>query len=130
MTGEEMLRTTVDELEKLLTTKNIVGQPIDLGEKSVIPVARYGFGFGGGSNHGQMGDGAGSGGGGGIEPVALIVIHKDVKGAEGIQILSLRKVHPFSEVITTLSEQLAPRVIEALKAKNEKREMKQETNGE
>ena len=120
MTGEEMLRTSVDELEKLLTTKNIIGEPIDLGEKSVIPVSRYGFAFGGGGGHGQMGDGSGTGAGGGIEPVALIVVHKDVKGAEGIQVLSLRKANAFSEIIGTLSEQLAPRVIEALKIKSER----------
>jgi uncharacterized spore protein YtfJ len=120
MTGEEILKTTVDELEKLLTTKNIIGEPIDLGEKTVIPVARYGFGFGGAGGHGQMGDGTGSGAGGGIEPVALIIVHKDVKGAEGIQVLSLRKANPFSEIIGTLSEQLAPRVIEALKIKSER----------
>ena len=116
MAGEEILKITVDELENLLTTKNIIGESIDLGEKIVIPVTRYGFGFGGGGGHGQMGDATGSGAGGGIEPVALIIVHKEVAGPEGIQVLSLRKDNPVAQVISALSESLAPQVIEAIKA--------------
>jgi uncharacterized spore protein YtfJ len=41
---------------------------VDLGDKAVIPVARFGFGFGAGGGFGEKGGGAG----GGIEPVALL----------------------------------------------------------
>jgi uncharacterized spore protein YtfJ len=42
---------------------------VDLGDKAVIPVARFGFGFGAGGGFGEKGGGAG----GGIEPVALLI---------------------------------------------------------
>ncbi|MDD1720055.1 MAG: sporulation protein [Methanoregulaceae archaeon] len=122
MTSEELLKETADELERLLSTKNVVGAPIDLVDKTVIPIARFGFGFGAGTGTGPKGGGHGSGGGGGIEPVALIVVHKDVRGPEGIQVLSFRKENPVAEVIAALSESLAPRVIEALKSMNQRKE--------
>lgn len=117
MNGEEMLKTTADELDRLLSPAHIMGQAIDLGDKAVIPVAEFGFGFGAGHGTGKdESGGAGSGGGGGISPVALVIVHKDVKGAEGIQVLSLRKDNPVAQVISALSESLAPQVIEAIKA--------------
>jgi uncharacterized spore protein YtfJ len=117
MNGEEMLKTTADELDRLLSPAHVMGQAIDLGDKAVIPVAEFGFGFGAGYKKGNdESGGAGSGGGGGISPVALVIVHKDVKGAEGIQVLSLRKDNPVAQVISALSESLAPQVIEAIKA--------------
>jgi uncharacterized spore protein YtfJ len=117
LNGEEMLKTTADELDRLLSPAHVMGQAIDLGDKAVIPVAEFGFGFGAGYKKGNdESGGAGSGGGGGISPVALVIVHKDVKGAEGIQVLSLRKDNPVAQVISALSESLAPQVIEAIKA--------------
>jgi uncharacterized spore protein YtfJ len=49
-----------------------MGPPVDLGDKAVIPVARFGFGFGAGGGFGEKGGGEGGGAGGGIEPVALL----------------------------------------------------------
>ncbi len=117
MDGEEMLKTTADELDRLLSPAHVMGQAINIGDKAVIPVAEFGFGFGAGYKKGtNESGGAGSGGGGGISPVALVIVHKDVKGAEGIQVLSLRKDNPVAQVISALSESLAPQVIEAIKA--------------
>ncbi len=117
MDGEEMLKTTADELDRLLSPAHVMGQAINIGDKAVIPVAEFGFGFGAGYKKGtDESGGAGSGGGGGISPVALVIVHKDVKGAEGIQVLSLRKDNPVAQVISALSESLAPQVIEAIKA--------------
>jgi uncharacterized spore protein YtfJ len=126
MSGEDMLKMTTDELEKLLTPAHIIGAPLDLGDKLVIPVTEFGFGFGAGS--GQSGEkgagGAGSGGGGGISPVALIVIHKNVPGVEGIQVLSLRKESTIVRVISTIAESLAPQAISAMKDMGKKKEEK------
>ena len=68
---------------------------------------------------GKDGGGEGTGGGGGIEPVALIILHKDVKGPEGVQIISLKKGNPVAEVISALSETLAPQVIQVIKSMNQ-----------
>lgn len=94
-----------------------MGDPIDLGDKIVIPVTRFGLAFGAGSGKRKEGDGSGAGGGGGIEPMALLVAHKEIRGAEGIQVFSLKKENPVAQVITALSESLVPQVIELVKQK-------------
>lgn len=130
MSGEELLKTTVDELEKLVSTKNIIGDPIPMGERIVIPVASYGFGFGGGYVQGcdaMNGAGAGSGAGAGIKPIALIIIDSTVKGPDGIQVHRLNKKSELSELISTISTSLVPQIIEAVKGRKEKKESPETT---
>jgi len=109
-----MLKETALELEKMLASKNVIGSPVDLGDKAVIALTRFGFGFGAGGGHMNQSGGEAGGAGGGIEPIALIIVHKDVSGPEGIKVLSLRW-NPVAQVIETLSEALAPQVIDAIK---------------
>src|SRR5512137_59863 len=101
-----MLKETALELEKMLASKNVIGSPVDLGDKAVIALTRFGFGFGAGGGHMNQSGGEAGGAGGGIEPIALIIVHKDVSGPEGIKVLSLRW-NPVAQVIETLSESLA-----------------------
>jgi uncharacterized spore protein YtfJ len=124
MSVEEMLKGTANELKAFMLPENVIGKPVDLGERTVIPVARFGFGFGAGGGTGDKGDGRGAGGGGGMEPVAMIILHKGVTGPDGIQVVALRKESPWAEVTRVLSEKLAPQVIEAFK--NMPKEKKEE----
>lgn len=114
MSKEDLLKTTVDELDRLLSTKKIVGEPMMFEDRMVIPVSEFGFGFGAGGAGSEPCRGEGSGAGGGISPVALLVITKSIQGAEGIQVISLRKKSAAAEVVSTVSEQLAPQVIAAV----------------
>lgn len=127
MSTEEILKKTTESLSELISAKKIMGDPIDLGDKIVIPVTKLGLAFGAGSGNGKDGDRSGAGGGGGIEPLALLVAHKDIKGAEGIQVFSLSKTNPIAQVITALSESVVPQVIDLIKEKiPDKTETKQE----
>ena len=81
---ENLLKTTLGEIERLLNTRTVVGEPIKVEGTTVIPLISVGFGFGAGGGSGKeekkvSGEalGAGSGGGGGIKPVAIIVADKD-----------------------------------------------------
>lgn len=85
MSVQELLKTLVDEIATLSRTETVVGEPLHLGEHTVIPISRVSVGFGGGSGEGEGGDGGktsgkgeGGGGGGGIkvEPAAFIVEHR------------------------------------------------------
>jgi len=77
---EQLLKNTVEELDRLLNAKNVLGAPIEKNGSTVIPIVSYGFGFGaGGTSGGKSGDGGGTGGGGGIKPLGAIII--DDKGA-------------------------------------------------
>lgn len=126
----EMLKITTDELDRLINANTLMGDPIDAGDKSIIPVADFGFGFGsgeaGGSGKGEAGEGsgqgAGAGAGGGVHPVAIIIIHKNVKGPEGVQVLSLKKSSAISEVISTIGEAVLPQVMGAVSRRFEKKE--------
>lgn len=90
---ENLLKTTLGEIERLLTTRTVVGDPINVDGNTVIPLISIGFGFGAGGGSGKeqktiSGEafGGGSGGGGGIKPVAIIVINK-----EGVRVEPIRK---------------------------------------
>jgi uncharacterized spore protein YtfJ len=127
MTSEEMLQETASRMKEFLMARNVMGESIDIGDKIVIPVARFGFGFGAAGGSGKNVGGEGAGAGGGVEPVALIILHKDVKGPEGVQVMSISKENPIAQVISALSETLAPLVIQAIKSMNKKMPAGQDT---
>jgi uncharacterized spore protein YtfJ len=91
---EKLLKTAMGEIERMLNTKTVVGEPITIEGNTLIPLVSVGFGFGAGGGTGTMkagaageGTGGGTGGGGGVKPIALIIINKDgvrlepIKGA-------------------------------------------------
>ena len=120
VTGEEMFRSTLDELSRLLCASSILGQPIEAGNKVVIPVAEFAFGFGAGSGAGgkDMGGGSGTGAGGSVNAVALAVVFTDIPGAEGIQVLSLKMKSPASEVVSQIGERILPLVVDVIRGKD------------
>ena len=67
--------------------KTVVGEPITVDGRTLIPLVSIGFGFGVGGGEGsdpKRGPGAsgGTGGGGGIKPVAVVIIDKDTVRVE------------------------------------------------
>ena|GEM_PF-4862733 len=42
---ENLLKGTVEELDRLLNAKNVLGDPIEKGSSTVIPIVSYRFGF-------------------------------------------------------------------------------------
>lgn len=117
MSGDEMIRATAEELHNFISARAIIGDPLDLGDKVVFSIASFGFGFGAGAGKGENeAGGEGGGAGGGVEPVALLIVHKDVKGPEGVQIYSLKKKGPISEVIESVGE-VIPAVVERVATK-------------
>lgn len=75
---ERLLKGSVEELERLLNAKHVLGEPIEKNGATVIPLVSYGFGFGaGGGSDAKSGTGGGTGAGGGIKPRGAIIIDKD-----------------------------------------------------
>jgi uncharacterized spore protein YtfJ len=79
---DNLFGKAIDEIERMLNTKTVVGDPITVEGHTLIPLISVGFGFGIGSGEGTdpkkgAGSGGGTGGGGGVKPVALIIINKD-----------------------------------------------------
>ena len=72
----------VNEIERMLNTKTVVGDPIRIEDTTLIPLVSVGFGFGVGGGEGSepqkgSGHGGGTGGGGGVKPVALVILDKE-----------------------------------------------------
>jgi uncharacterized spore protein YtfJ len=82
---EKLLKNSAEEMEKLLSAKTVVGEPLIVDGNTVVPLLSIGFGFGagGGSGKGKKGgddgegSGSGTGGGGGVKPIAVIIINND-----------------------------------------------------
>lgn len=79
---DNLFGKAISEIEHMLNTKTVVGEPITVDGNTLIPLISVGFGFGVGAGEGTDpkkggGTGGGAAGGGGVKPVALIIINKD-----------------------------------------------------
>jgi len=110
---QEVISTIVEELKSMATTESVVGEPIKVDDKTIIPVIKISMGFGGGGGEdtgGQKHGGTGGGGGGGIriEPVAFIVADE-----EKVSLLPI-KPKSFDKVV-----EVVPELISKIKAGKE-----------
>jgi len=125
MAVEDTIKTTIDELQKVLSAKNIIGEPIEMEDKIVLPITKMGMGFGtgscqGGNNKNAEGASGGAGGGIGVFPVAVVIVFKGVSGPEGVKVVPLGTPSAMSE---SLGE-VASAIIEWFSAKKESSEKK------
>ena len=82
---ERLLKGTVEQLDKLLNARNVLGDPIDRDGATVFPIVSFGFGFGaGGSTGGKTDSTGGTGAGGGIKPIGAIIIDDSGARVEGV----------------------------------------------
>ena len=118
---ENLIKTTLSEIERILSTRSVVGEPITMEGNTIIPLVSIGFGFGGGGGSGKgdkdtgEGTGTGTGGGGGVKPVGVIIINKD-----GVRVESIKGG------ATTFVESVANIVGKAVEKRGAKKEEKQE----
>jgi len=115
---QEVIKTIVEELKAMATTESIVGEPMLVDDKTIIPVIKISMGFGGGGGEdagGKKRGGTGAGGGGGIkiEPAAFIVVDEEKVSLLPIKPKSFEKVF-----------EVVPELISKIKAAKE--EKKQE----
>jgi sporulation protein YtfJ len=113
---EKLIKTTLGEIEKVLDSKTVVGEPITIEGTTLIPLMSVGFGFaaGGGSGKGETketteGGGSGSGGGAGVRPIAIIVIDKDGVRIEPIKGGMATAIEKLSETIPDIAAKLTER---------------------
>lgn len=72
MQNENFVEKIASNLGQSASIKNVFGEPVHTGEKTIIPVARIAYGFGGGFGQGlpQTDKGNGGGAGGGLQASA------------------------------------------------------------
>src|SRR5664280_2205028 len=87
------IKTTVEEIRKILNVENVVGKTIETDELLMFPITKMGMGFGAGMGEGKHSknmNGSGAGGAAGIEPIAMVVVFKGLSGPEGVKVMSLK----------------------------------------
>ncbi len=125
---EDLIKTTLGEIEKVLGSNTAVGEPITVGKSTIIPLISVGFGFGGGGGTGkantkqkdQGGEGIAGGGGvgGGVKPIAIIIVDKD--GA---------RVEPIKSGMVSAIEKISKSVPEKMTSRKDRQEDPQKGKG-
>ena len=120
--AEQLVKTTLGEIEKVLGSKTVVGEPITIGDSTIIPLLSLGFGFGGGGSSGLGGDtkkegseAIAGGAGGGVRPIAVIIIDKNgarIESIKGGMAAALEKV---GESVPKMMEKFADKWTERKK---------------
>ncbi len=104
----EILRTITGEMQKSLSARTVVGEPISLDGKTVIPLVSVGMGFGAGTGSGQDREGQGGGGGGGLglKPVAVIIADQQGVRVERLKATRQSLVEQIAEAVPRLAESM------------------------
>ena len=125
----EITKTTLGEIEKVLTTRTVVGEPMTVEGVTIIPLISIGFGFGAGGGTGkgeskQKGEGSigGTGGGAWVRPVALVVIDKE----GNVRIESVKR--GLSSFVEKVADTV-PRVVEKIVDRNHDKDKEAEEAG-
>jgi uncharacterized spore protein YtfJ len=116
---QDLISTIVEELKSMATTDSVVGEPIKVDDKTIVPVIKISMGFGGGSGGENASAGGGGGGGIRIEPVAFIVADEEEVSLLPIKPKSLDKV-----------VEVVPELISKIKSAREGKEQSEPSNGE
>ncbi len=117
---KESVSTIFDKLENFLKTKTVVGEPMTIGDTTLVPFINLTFGLGTGGGTGTDDKGMGGVGGGGgtgakIAPTAVLVIQGDK-----VDLLPIRKSGGLEKLID-----LVPGIVEKIQEKKEEKEAEQ-----
>ena len=75
-----MLENTIAKIREMVDVNSVIGEPIVVGDTTIIPVSKVSVGFGGGGSDFTKGNdafGGGAGGGVKVQPICFLVINKD-----------------------------------------------------
>jgi uncharacterized spore protein YtfJ len=121
----ESLETLFSHLEKFLKTETVVGEPIVVGETTLIPIITVSFGCGGGGGGGKDekgndGMGTGVGVGAKISPDAVIVIKED-----SVTLLPVKSRTNLENLVS-----MVPDIVKKMKFKKEEKNFNTEVKSE
>ncbi|MDD3705962.1 MAG: spore germination protein GerW family protein [Clostridiaceae bacterium] len=112
----ESLETLFGHLERFLRTETVIGEPIVVGETTLIPIITVAFGCGGGGGGGRDekgndGTGTGVGVGAKISPDAVVVIREDE-----VTILPIKNKSNIENLVN-----MVPEIVRKIKLKKEEK---------
>ena len=123
MAGVDSIKATVDELIKALSAKNIIGEPIEMEDKVIIPITKMGMGFGTGQGGQEASKGvstSGAGGGVGVFPVAVMIVFKGIAGPEGVKVIPLSSQSSITEPANSIADNILEKIIHYWESKEKK----------
>ena len=74
---ESTVKTIFEGMEKVVSTRTVVGDPQFIGDTTIVPLVDVSFGMGAGAMSGSSRDNGGGGMGAKISPAAVLLIAKD-----------------------------------------------------
>ena len=103
----ESIGVLFEHLGKMLSAKTIFGEPLSIGDVTLIPVVdiAFGAGAGGGSCQEKRGDGGGGGAGARVTASAVIVVRDSQ-----VQVMKLKQAAPIDRIL-----EMVPDLLESLK---------------
>lgn len=125
MSFQNFIDTLLEKMKTTIKTDSIVGDPITVGDITILPVAKVTFGFGAGGEdlEKSKGFGGGSGGGATIMPIGFLV----VKNGE-VNLVPIREKETlFDKLIDPDSYDKLEKVFDKLKDKVKKEIKKSKT---
>jgi uncharacterized spore protein YtfJ len=124
MEVEKLVQASVDEIQKVLSSTSVMGEPKTVEGVTLIPIVSTGFMFGAGGGTGKAdppgkgeGEGGATGGGVGIKPIAVVIIDKS-----GVRVEAMKG--GLASAVEKVAEK-APEFIGQMMAK--RKEQKEET---
>lgn len=109
---DEVRKQIFDDFKKMITTESVVGEPIYLGDATIVPFVDISFGFGSGTHGGNTSGGAG---GGKVTPTAVLIM----KG-ERVELFSIKNATANGTIDKVIN--MVPEVISHFTRKKEKKE--------
>lgn len=113
----DVIKAALEKIQYIAKTETVIGEPISVGETTLIPVSRISIGFaaGGAGKEEKAENGAGTGGGVSIVPVAFITINGDK-----VQVHSLTPTDPLVNKIMSIAPDIINNVSKYFKGKDKK----------
>ena len=111
-------REIFEDFKKMITTESVVGQPIYLGDATIVPFVDVSFGFGTGQT-GADGKTTGGAGGGRMTPTAVLIL----KG-ERVELFSIKNAASTTTIDKVLN--MVPEVVSHFRKKKETSQEKAE----
>lgn len=132
---EELTSSTLENLENLVHAKTVVGDPIQLGEDTImLPISRVSIGYATGGSHltGSSSSSSsdplfcgGSGGGASITPQAFVVVTD-----EEIKVVNLDESKKMSEDLIERAPQAFERIQKMLKSSGKRKRRERRSSRE
>ena len=105
---DNSIEKTLTEIQNVMNTNSIVGNPIKVNDKVIIPISKTALGFGVGvaSRNGKNDtNGGAAGGGGSIDPVAFVIVYTNIPGPDGVEVLPVENVDtPLEDILSGIGK--------------------------